>query len=220
MDIWKLLEIRKPIWLRIYDYIGQSKFVSCIEYYTSKLKWNKHIASTIYQTLSKEIKTYGDILIDNTTEIAYVNCGNIYVNENYLNNKSCGVKRFTMHHEGIHIKNNDSFMQPLIAVNMHLVAIAFIHYTMDINDIVYIFIVNLISIFTSIAWCNYGWHKNLETRADIDASQQVQCYQCVQEWSDTIYRDDIKDGYLGRKQLNKVINYYKLNNTLCCYHKH
>jgi hypothetical protein len=218
MEIYNLLVIKKPIWLRIYDYIGRSKVVSNIGYYLSKLTRTKNVASMIYQTLTKRTI----VLVDNTTEVAYVNNGHIYVNEIWLNDNKYGVKRWTMHHENIHIKNNDSFLCPMVMYAIHLLTMSVLYYTGCVNILrsspMTILWSQIVCILSSLCWW-YGWHKYIETRADIGAAKTIQCSQCVEEWRNVIDRDEITEGYLGKKELNIIIDHYKKQNKLCIYHK-
>lgn len=222
MEIYNLLGIKKPICLRIYDYIGRSKVISNISYYLSKLTRTKNVASLVYQTLAKEMNVSNPVLVDNTTEIAYVNNGYIYVNEIWLNDNTYGVKRWTMHHESIHIKNNDSLLCPMVVYTVHLLIVSVLHYTGYVNILqsrqIEIFLSHSVCMLLSLG-CWYRWHQYIETRADIGACKTIQCHQCVKEWRDVIYRDEITEGYLGKKELNIIIDYYNQQNKLCVYHK-
>lgn len=221
MDIWNLLNIRKPIWLCVYDYIGQSNIIGKINYCLSKLSWNKNSASSTYQTLAQETNYQHQVSTDNNADIAYVHNGYIYVNENYLSYQSYGVKRWAIFHESIHIKNNDLLMVPIAITIIHNIIMIIVYYTgyLSTTNLLIVYFAHSMSVILSILFFQYYCLDFIETRAEIEASEAVQCYRCVEDYLNIVYRNTIIEGYLGRNELYLIRDYYKTHNLLCKYHK-
>lgn len=233
MDIYNLLEIKKPSYLKYVDYINQYTFVKKMGHYMS-VKTQNPIASSIYQTLMQEsnVDYNKEVYIDNNTQVACCTKGYVYVNENVMNKIPYGAQRFVMFHESRHIKNGD-----IITGNMFIFSTFAAIYAIYVNNLKLIKDniplrqqkLNIVKCCVKDV-CMFGtayyllrvvtiiWRWDIETRADIEAASEVKCYQCIQDWSNTTSIQEREFDYLGKKELIIIEDYYKKQNLKCTYH--
>lgn len=213
--IWSLLNLKKPLWLTYYDYLSENyitnKIVNLTHYFRPNL-----IITQEYQNIVND-----PIYIDDKCEVAYMNHDAVYVNHNFLKNKTYGAKRFVLFHELQHKKYHDHiggvFLYFFTSVVVNTSLMKFIRF------------LNLLSIKNVILSCISGTAISLyiinmyvfyiELRTDINAAEKIQCYKCIDEWSNVIERESIYKGYLGKKELKLINQYYQKDNVLCQHHQ-
>jgi hypothetical protein len=233
MEIYNLLEIRKPSYLKYIESINQYTFVKNMGDYMS-VKTHNPKAASIYQTLMQEANVGYDqpVFIDDKTQVACCTKGYVYVNENVMNKIPYGAQRFVMFHESRHIKNGD-----IITGNMFIFAAYASIFAIYVNNLKLIKDniplrqqkLNIVKCCVKDV-CMFGaayyllkvastiWRWDIETRADIEAASEVKCHKCIEDFSNTTSIQERKFDYLGKKELIIIQDYYKKQNLKCTYH--